>query len=88
MHRGVAQLVARLLWEQDAAGSNPVTPIMSKPPYLRDFNVDTAVFMLHKCLENQAYSREVHMLPVPLCAFSGGIFAETGLLFPGRCDII
>ena len=27
-HRGVAQLVARLLWEQDAAGSNPVTPTM------------------------------------------------------------
>ena len=25
-NRGVAQLVARLLWEQDAAGSNPVTP--------------------------------------------------------------
>ena len=24
-NRGVAQLVARLLWEQDAAGSNPVT---------------------------------------------------------------
>ena len=24
--RGVAQLVARLLWEQDAAGSSPVTP--------------------------------------------------------------
>ncbi len=29
-HRGVAQLVARLLWEQDAAGSNPVTPISKK----------------------------------------------------------
>ena len=26
IYRGVAQLVARLLWEQDAAGSNPVTP--------------------------------------------------------------
>ena len=25
MYPGVAQLVARLLWEQDAAGSNPVT---------------------------------------------------------------
>ena len=26
MLRGVAQLVARLLWEQNAAGSSPVTP--------------------------------------------------------------
>ena len=25
IYRGVAQLVARLLWEQDAAGSSPVT---------------------------------------------------------------
>ena len=25
LYPGVAQLVARLLWEQDAAGSNPVT---------------------------------------------------------------
>ena len=25
-HRGVAQLVARLLWEQDAVGSSPATP--------------------------------------------------------------
>ncbi len=29
-HRGVAQLVARLLWEQDVAGSIPVAPTMSK----------------------------------------------------------
>ena len=28
--RGVAQLVARLLWEQDVAGSNPVTPIAAR----------------------------------------------------------
>ena len=26
VYPGVAQLVARLLWEQDVAGSNPVTP--------------------------------------------------------------
>ncbi len=26
LQRGVAQLVARLLWEQDAGGSNPSTP--------------------------------------------------------------
>ena len=26
IYRGVAQMVARLLWEQDAAGSTPVTP--------------------------------------------------------------
>ena len=25
-HRGVAQLVARVLWEHDVAGSNPVIP--------------------------------------------------------------
>ena len=28
-NRGVAQLVARLLWEQNAAGSSPVTPTIS-----------------------------------------------------------
>ena len=34
-YRGVAQLVARLLWEQDAVGSSPVTPTkMSEPTYL------------------------------------------------------
>ena len=27
--RGVAQLVARLPWEQDVAGSNPVTPTIN-----------------------------------------------------------
>ena len=29
-YRGVAQLVARLLWEQDVAGSNPVTSTRGK----------------------------------------------------------
>ena len=28
-HRGVAQLVARDVWDVDAAGSNPVTPTIS-----------------------------------------------------------
>ena len=36
---GVAQLVARLLWEQDAAGSNPVTRtiFLGKPPFVAVF---------------------------------------------------
>ena len=36
---GVAQLVARLLWEQDAAGSNPVTrtTFLRKTAYLGGF---------------------------------------------------
>ena len=29
IYRGVAQLVARLLWEQDAGGSSPFTPTMA-----------------------------------------------------------
>ena len=32
---GVAQLVARLLWEQDAAGSNPVTRTTSEQAVYR-----------------------------------------------------
>ena len=37
---GVAQLVARLLWEQDAAGSNPVTrtKFRRKAAYLFGFS--------------------------------------------------
>lgn len=30
-HRGVAQLVARLVWDQDAAGSSPVTSTKNRP---------------------------------------------------------
>ena len=33
--RGVAQLVARLLWEQDAAGSSPVTPTIKREETLQ-----------------------------------------------------
>ena len=29
VNRGVAQLVARVVWDHDAAGSNPVTPTMA-----------------------------------------------------------
>ena len=41
---GVAQLVARLLWEQDAAGSNPVTRTMKKPHQKAIFRTSGAVF--------------------------------------------
>lgn len=30
-NRGVAQLVARDVWDVDAAGSNPVTPMKNQP---------------------------------------------------------
>ena len=38
INRGVAQLVARDVWDVDAAGSNPVTPTSGKlpPPIIGD----------------------------------------------------
>ena len=41
--RGVAQMVARLLWEQDAAGSNPVTS--TKPNLDADCVSGLAIFV-------------------------------------------
>ena len=37
--RGVAQLVARLLWEQDAVGSSPATPTKKPMPTDRAVSV-------------------------------------------------
>lgn len=44
---GVAQLVARLLWEQDAAGSNPVTrtTFLRKTAYLGGFSAFLVCFL-------------------------------------------
>ena len=36
-NRGVAQLVARLVWDQDAAGSNPVTSTIEKARHRKRF---------------------------------------------------
>lgn len=43
-YRGVAQLVARDIWDVEAAGSNPVTPTKNplKPSVSEDFSLSTA----------------------------------------------
>lgn len=46
VNRGVAQLVARLLWEQDAAGSNPVIRTIQREPA---FVVGSFCFYLRQC---------------------------------------
>ena len=42
--RGVAQLVARDVWDVDAAGSNPVTPTKNQPK-TSYFDLFSAVFL-------------------------------------------
>ena len=49
-HRGVAQLVARLVWDQDAAGSSPVTSTKNRP------------FLRLKPLENGHFFNILHNL--------------------------
>ena len=44
-NRGVAQLVAREVWDFDAAGSNPVTPTKNQPK-MRLFAPLSADFLL------------------------------------------
>ena len=58
-------MVARLLWEQDVAGSNPVTPIAkqvspaltSEPPTQGGFFIDGQIFLRVPC--EKASSREL-----------------------------
>ena len=45
--RNVAQLVARLLWEQNVAGSNPVVPKLKKL-FLRLNLLKTAFFIIYE----------------------------------------
>ena len=52
LYPGVAQLVARLLWEQDAAGSNPVT--RTSP----SVHMGTRIFYLAKCRYKHPYQAE------------------------------
>jgi hypothetical protein len=60
--RGVAQLVARVLWEHEVAGSNPVTPTISGK---RAFPWAT-VFFSHVPLDEKKTERELPgELPLP-----------------------
>ena len=42
-HRGVAQLVARVVWDHEVAGSNPVTPTIFLSARTPDFQNDPFV---------------------------------------------
>ena len=51
-YRGVAQLVARLHWEQDAVGSSPATPTNKRADTLivRSFVCSSLLFLIHQLL--------------------------------------
>ena len=68
IHPGVAQLVARLLWEQDAAGSNPVTRTKQNALYREDTGRFLPLYSNNCCLKvaflncrKQQYHLEYHL---------------------------
>ncbi len=82
-HRGVAQLVARLLWEQDAAGSSPVTSTISSVH--NGFELWTLDFFFIPCMYRSRfacsflYFRRLDSLPQRLF-----LFRRYSEIFSGR----
>ena len=72
-HRGVAQLVARLLWEQNAAGSSPVTPTSRQCRQPMSLFVLPNFFIQHPMARSVMNTRTII---ADLAAFSGQIGAN------------
>ena len=79
-YRGVAQLVARLVWDQDVAGSIPVTPTTSKQPRMASLlrckgsrHVGLFLFFAKGSLGSPcsvaAHQRCAHVLTTPPCRY-------------------
>ena len=73
--RGVAQWLARLLWEQDVAGSTPATPTIFLP---KKWSTKTQVFsslrgaQLHS--KNRVFSSHLHPAPISLACETAAFY--------------
>ena len=91
LYRDVAQLVARLLWEQDVAGSNPVIPTKNQPkmrffaPLSTDFLLIIDIFPPLRQICLTAEKRLVpHLRHKPFYFFSEDFFfAYCNAIFKG-----
>ena len=80
MFRGVAQLVARLLWEQDVVGSSPATPTTSERTLFR------SDFCLHKNRSHTPSFRLFRKKARSVCLFICKRTHNGKLSLPPFCD--
>ena len=55
VHPGVAQLVERVVWDHEAAGSNPVTRIWSKTPEYRGYRYSGVFYSVRSLRDRFIY---------------------------------